>query len=527
MSRFYFQPADMYVIIIAEDVKMIENNLAVSMKNITKRFPGIIASNKVNFDVKTGEIHALLGENGAGKSTLMSILAGLYQPDEGEIFIRGKNVRIRSPREAIDLGIGMVHQHFMLVETNNVTENIVLGHKSLGFFPDMKKLNSEITALSEKYGMPVDPQAKIWQLSVGEQQRVEILKVLYRGATILIMDEPTAVLTPQESAELFKTMKKMTEEGHSIIFISHKLDEVMAISDRVTILRGGAFVSTVKTVSIDKKELAKMMVGRDLLSLMERPQGVKEQKEILKVEHISSLNDKGLEALKDVTFSIYSGEILGIAGVAGNGQSELSEVLSGLRKVTSGNIQLSDEYITKSHARELIDRGVSYVPADRLGVGLVPNLDACDNIILKNYRKPPVGKGIFISRTAMEGLLEKMISDYEIKIPDRKAPVRLLSGGNLQKLLLARELEGDPKLIITVYPSRGLDIGATEFVHKVILKQRERGAAVLLVSEDLDELISLSDRIAVIYEGKIMGILQRETFNKEAIGLMMAGTESN
>lgn len=504
---------------------MRENNIAVSMKDITKRFPGIIANNKVNFDVKAGEIHALLGENGAGKSTLMSILAGLYQPDEGEIFIRGKKVRIRSPREAIELGIGMVHQHFMLVETNSVTENIVLGHKNLGFLPDMKKLNSEIMALSEKYGLPVEPGAKIWQLSVGEQQRVEILKVLYRGATILIMDEPTAVLTPQESDELFKTMKRMTKEGHSIIFISHKLDEVMAISDRITILRGGTFISTVSTCSIDKKELAKMMVGRDLLSVIERPQRTAEQKEILKVENISSLNDKGLEALKNVTFSVYSGEILGIAGVAGNGQSEMSEVLAGLRKVTSGTIHLGDHDITISSVKELIDRGVSYVPADRLGVGLVPNLDACDNIILKNYRKPPVGQGIFLSRPEMECLLEKMISAYEIKIPDRKAPVRLLSGGNLQKLLLARELEGDPELIITVYPSRGLDIGATEFVHKVILKQRERGAAILLVSEDLDELISLSDRIAVIYEGQIMGILTRENFNKEAIGLMMAGTE--
>jgi simple sugar transport system ATP-binding protein len=504
---------------------MTENNTAVSMKNITKRFPGIIASNKVNFDVKIGEIHALLGENGAGKSTLMSILAGLYQPDEGEIFIRGKKVRIRSPKEAIELGIGMVHQHFMLVETNNVTENIVLGHKNLGFFPDMKKLNSEINALSEKYGLPVDPQAKIWQLSVGEQQRVEILKVLYRGANILIMDEPTAVLTPQESAELFKTMKKMTEEGHSIIFISHKLDEVMAISDRITILRGGTFVNTVPTCSIDKKELAKMMVGRDVMSVTERAEGIKERQEILKANSLCAMNDKGMEALKDITFSIYSGEILGIAGVAGNGQGELSEVLSGLRKITSGNIQLSGEDITKSSARDLIDRGVSYVPADRLGVGLVPNLDACDNIILKNYRKPPVGEGIFLSRPAIEHLLEKMISDYEIKIPDRNAPVRLLSGGNLQKLLLARELEGDPKLIISVYPARGLDIGATEFVHKVILKQRERGASVLLVSEDLDELITLSDRIAVIYEGKIMGILPREDFNKESFGLMMAGTE--
>ncbi|HPZ09364.1 MAG TPA: ABC transporter ATP-binding protein [Candidatus Eremiobacteraeota bacterium] len=522
------------------------------MKGITKRFPGLVANNKVDFDVKVGEIHALLGENGAGKSTLMSILSGFYQPDEGEIFINGQKVRIKSPRESIELGIGMVHQHFMLVETHTVTENIILGLREqslftsvkkgskvlshnllfsvLMLFPHIKKLditkfNKEITDLGELYGLPVDPEARIWQLTVGEQQRVEILKVLYRGAKILIMDEPTAVLTPQETKELFKTLKKMTAQGHSIIFISHKLDEVMAISDRITVLRAGTLEGTVSTDSIDKRGLARMMVGRDIITLLDKPAVTEEKKEILQVNNLKAFNDKGMEALKGVSFSIYSGEILGIAGVAGNGQNELSEVLAGLRRAVSGKILLCGENITGTSVRERIDRGVSYIPADRLGVGLVPNLDAKDNAILKGYRKPPVSEGPFLSNSAMEKLVNKMIEDYEIKIADKSFPVRLLSGGNLQKLLLARELLGEPGLIIAVYPVRGLDIGAAEFVHKVLLKQRERGASILLISEDLDELLTMSDRIAVIYEGKIMSILLIEDANKESIGLMMAGTE--
>lgn len=507
--------------------KSINNeNIVLQMKGITKRFPGIIANNKINLELKEGEILALLGENGAGKSTLMSILCGLYQPDEGEIYIRGEKVNITSPKKAMDLGIGMVHQHFMLIETHSVTENIVLGTKNLSFFPDMKKLNSSIEELSLSYGLPVTPDAKIWQLPVGEQQRVEIVKVLYRGAEILILDEPTAVLTPQESEELFKTLRKMTERGHSIIFISHKLDEVMALSDRITVLRAGELVGTVPTSSIkDKKELARMMVGKEVLMELEKTSPEKEKREgLLEIRSLKAFNDKGLEALKGINLTISGGEIMGLAGVAGNGQSELAEVITGLRKISEGEIFLSGENITGKGVKDLIEKGVSYIPADRLGTGLVPNLDMADNAVLKGYRNPPYSRNIFLVKPAIDELVSSMIERYDIKVADIKSPVRLLSGGNLQKLLLARELLGEPVLIIAVYPARGLDIGATKFVHTVLLEQRKRGAAILLISEDLDETMSLSDRIAVIFDGKIMGILDGDIADKETLGLMMAGS---
>jgi len=565
-----------------------EKETVLYMKGITKSFPGLVANNKIDLELKKGEILALLGENGAGKSTLMNILAGLYQPDEGEIYIRSektcfeitdkvieklknkvtddklktlqtltnkrfflkelndglkklnftdeeidmvrepaeKQLTIDSPGRAIELGIGMVHQHFMLVETLTVTENIVLGTKGLSFFPDINNLHRKIKELSTFYGLPVTPEAMIWQLPVSEQQRVEIVKVLYRGAKILILDEPTAVLTPQESKEMFIILKQMAEKGHSIIFISHKLDEVLALSDRVMVLRAGELVGNVPTESIkDKKELARMMVGREVVMEIEKPPLEREKREaLLKITDLRALNDKGMEAIRGLNLSIAGGEIMGMAGVAGNGQNEFAEVLAGLRKATGGEIHFMGENITGKSAKEFIDRGISYIPADRLGVGLVPNLDMADNAVLKGYRKPPFSKNSFLCRSAIKDVVDSMIKDYDIKVADKSSPVRLLSGGNLQKLLLARELWGAPSVIIAVYPARGLDIGATKFVHHILLEQRKKGAAILLISEDLDETLSLSDRISVIHDGHIMGVMKAEDADKETLGLMMAGT---
>ncbi|HIP88225.1 MAG TPA: ABC transporter ATP-binding protein [Anaerolineales bacterium] len=495
---------------------------AVQMRGITKRFPGVLANDHVDLEVYPGEVMALLGENGAGKSTLMNILSGLYRPDQGEILIHGRPIHLHSPRDAIANGVGMVHQHFMLVETLTVAENVILGLDTVGWVPRMEEVHRRIEALSEQYGLRVDPAAYIWQLSVGEQQRVEILKLLYRGADILILDEPTAVLTPQESAELSRTLRRMADEGKAVIFITHKLDEVMAFADRVTVLRAGKVVATLRTAETNKAELARLMVGREVLFRLEKR--VCRPGEIaLEVENLQALSDKGLPALRGVSFQICAGEILGIAGVAGNGQRELAEVITGLRRATGGSVRVYGQDITNCSPREVIEAGVSHIPGDRVGVGLVPNLPVSDNLAMKAYRHPPLARGPLLDRGAMRDFARRLIEAFRIATPSPQTPVRLLSGGNQQRVVLAREITASKGVLVAVYPTRGLDVGATEAVRRSLLDERDRGAAILLISEDLDELMQLSDRIAVIYEGEIMGVVVPEETTPEAIGLLMAG----
>ncbi len=496
---------------------------AVRMVGIVKRFPGVVANAGIDLEVYAGEIHALLGENGAGKSTLMNILAGLYRPDEGEIYIYGRRVDIRSPRDAINLGIGMVHQHFMLVETLTVAENVILGLKEPRLILDMRPVEQEIEELSRHYGLRVDPTAYIWQLSVGEQQRVEILKALYRGANILIMDEPTAVLTPQEANDLGRTLRRMADEGKAVIFITHKLDEVAEFSDRVTVLRQGKVVATLPTAETTKSELARLMVGRDVLFQLEK-EPIQPGPVVLELQDVHATNDKGLPALRGISLQIREGEILGVAGVAGNGQRELAEVVTGLRPVTRGRILMRGQDVTNCSPREAIQAGISHVPGDRLGMGLVPNLPVSDNIILKGYRKPPLAQGPFLRKRAIVRFAQDLIQRFRIDTPSHATPVRLLSGVNLQRCILAREITAGRGLLVAVHPTRGLDVGATEAVRRMLLEQRAQGAAILLISEDLEELLELSDRIIVLYEGEIMGMVPAKDANIEALGLMMAGT---
>jgi simple sugar transport system ATP-binding protein len=492
------------------------------MQGIIKRFPGVLANDHVDFDLKRGEIHALLGENGAGKSTLMNILAGLYQPDGGNIFVNGKSVNFSSPRDAIKAGIGMVHQHFMLVPSQTVTENILLGLDDPRFLLRLSEYDSKITDLGERFGLKVDPRAKIWQLSVGEQQRVEILKMLYRGAEVLIMDEPTAVLAPQEIEVLFQTLRAMVAEGKSIIFISHKLQEVTAIADRVTVLRhGNVTAAGLPTKGTTREELARQMVGRNVTFFVDKklqtPGDV-----VLKVENIEAENDKGLPALRGVSFEIRAGEILGLAGVAGNGQRELAQVITSMRKCTRGSVILNGEKIGNRSVRYAIQRGLAYVPEDRTHEGSSPNLSVTDNVIMKNYRKEPISHGWMLDIPAATHFANDLREGYNIIAPSVETPVRLLSGGNLQRVILAREISGKPVLLVAVQPTRGLDVGAIEGVHNLLLAQRETGAAILLISEELEELLALSDRVAVIYEGRLMGEVTEPDI--ETVGLMMTGT---
>ncbi len=495
---------------------------AVQMRSIVKRFPGVLANDRVDLEVYRGEILALLGENGAGKSTLMNVLSGLYRPDEGEIFLHGRPVHFASPRDAIAAGIGMVHQHFMLVETLTVAENVVLGLRSAGFVPPMRRIEEEIQALSQRYGLPVDPESFIWQLSVGEQQRVEILKLLYRGAEVLILDEPTAVLTPQESEQLARTLHRMAAEGKAVIFITHKLDEVMEFADRVTVLRGGRVVATLPTAETTKEELARLMVGREVLFRLAK-RTCEPGEVALEVENLSARNDKGLPALRGVSFKICSGQILGIAGVAGNGQRELAEVITGLRPAVDGRVRVFGRDITNRSPREIIEAGVSHIPGDRVGVGLVPNLPVSDNLAMKAYREPPLAKGPVLDQGALRQFARRLIEAFHIATPSEETPARLLSGGNQQRVILAREITAGKGVLIAVHPTRGLDVGATEAVRRALLEEREKGAAILLISEDLDEILMLSDLVAVLYEGRIMGILPADEADVQEIGLMMAG----
>lgn len=500
-----------------------ENTLpVVEMRGIVKRFPGVLANDHVDFTLLKGEIHALLGENGAGKSTLMNILAGLYRPEAGTIIIKGKKVDFHSPKDAIQAGIGMIHQHFMLVPSQTVTENILLGLDKPRFFMKLSEYDRVVEDLGERFGLKVDPRAKIWQLSVGEQQRVEILKMLYRGADILVMDEPTAVLAPQEIETLFETLRKMVSEGKSIIFISHKLPEVMAIADRVTVLsKGKVTAAGIPAKNVTIQELARLMVGREVLFRLEKkPQEAGAV--VLKVEDLCAENDKGLAALQGVSFEVRAGEIVGLAGVAGNGQRELAQVITGLRKCTKGKIYLNGVEITNQPAGYGIKHGLGHIPEDRTHVGTSPNLSITDNVIMKKYRQPPIGRGWMIDMNQATNFATRLKETYEIIVPSVQTPARLLSGGNLQRVILAREISGNPTLLVAVQPTRGLDVGAIEGIQRLLLAQREAGSAILLISEELEELLALSDRILVIYEGKIMGEVVDGDIEK--IGLMMTGT---
>ncbi len=499
----------------------------LEMRGIVKTFPGVLANDHVNIEVRAGEVLALLGENGAGKSTLMKVLYGLYRPDAGEILINGQPVNIASPSDAIALGIGMVHQHFMLVPTLKVVENVVLGLPSTrGLFLDLDVAAARITELSQKYGLRVDPWTYVWQLSVGEQQRVEILKVLYRGADLLILDEPTAVLTPQEVDELFPTLQDMTRMGHSIIFITHKMREVMAISHRVTVLRNGKSVATVSTHDHTPRELAQMMVGRELLEQYDKTE--REPGEVaLRVENLEALDEKGLPALRGVSFEVRRGEILGVAGVSGNGQRQLADAIAGLHHVTGGRIVIAGQDVTNRLPAQIIKAGLGYIPEDRLHTGSIPAFSITENVILKDNDRPPLAKGPFLDFAEIERYSRRLVEEFDVKTPDLETPVRTLSGGNIQKLILAREISREPVVLVAAQPTRGLDIGATEYVHQRLLEQRDAGKAILLISEELDEIFKVADRVAVIYEGRIMDILPIAEATPEKLGLLMAGVVSS
>jgi simple sugar transport system ATP-binding protein len=497
---------------------------AVEMRGIVKRFPGVLANDHVDFDLRHGEVHALLGENGAGKSTLMNVLAGMYKQDEGVILVDGKSVSFNSPRDAINAGIGMIYQHFMLVPSQTVTENIVLGLPKPRFRLSLADLDKQVLALQEQYGLKVDPKARIWQLSVGEQQRVEILKTLYRGARVLIMDEPTAVLTPQEVDELFITLRSMLTRGHSIVFISHKLDEVRAIAHRVTVLRHGKVTAAgVSAAGATKAQLAQLMVGREVVFLLQKPP-TQLGPVVLSVEGICAENDRGVPALRDFSLQVRAGEIVGIAGVAGNGQSQLAQAITGLRKVSCGRVVINGEDIANKTPGAAIKRHIAHVPEDRIGVGSAPTLSLADNLIMKSYRELPVSNHWVLNRPVIRRQANDLKTEYDIAAPSVDVQVRLLSGGNLQKAILAREMSTGPKLIVAVQPTRGLDVGAIEAVQKVLLRERAAGTAILLISEELEELMSLSDRIVGIYEGRNMGELTAAEATLTEIGLMMAGT---
>lgn len=502
-------------------------NAVVEMKNIRKTFPGgVVANDQVNLTIEKGEIHALLGENGAGKSTLMNILTGLYRQDGGELFVKGEKIEGKyGPKEAIAKGIGMVHQNFRLVKPFTVSENMALGSKGK-FLYDAKGTEKKIEEISEKFKLQISPKAKIWQLSIGEQQRVEIIKMLYKGAEILIMDEPTAVLTPNEVNGLFDILKAMTREGLSIIFITHKMHEVLAYADRITVLRGGFAVKTLNAADTNEKELADLMVGREIDTTRKIDDSQKPGDVVLRLENVSAMNDKGLPALKEVSFEIRAGEILGIAGVAGNGQKELSEVVTGLRKATKGTISFKGEDITKDSVRKIIDRNVAFIPEDRHGMGLANNLPATDNAILKCYRSKDYGR-FMLNQKKIDELTQQMVEDFEIKIPSIDCNVKLMSGGNLQKLILARETVGNPELIVAVYPVRGLDVGAIDYVHNKLDEERNKGKAILLISEDLEEIYKMTDRVAVLFDGQIMGILNTTEASINDLGLMMAGSKGS
>lgn len=498
----------------------------IEMLNIRKEFPGVIANDNITIQVKPGEIHALLGENGAGKSTLMNVLFGLYQPERGEIKVNGEKVNITDPNVATELGIGMVHQHFMLVDTFSVTENIILGlEPTTGGKINLKKAEKEVQALSDMYGLQVDPTAKIRDISVGMQQRVEILKTLYRGANVLIFDEPTAVLTPQEITELMNIMQALINEGKSIILITHKLKEIMQVCDRCTVIRRGKGIGTVNVADTTVNELASLMVGREVLFRTEK--GIAQPKEtVLQVQDLVVQDARKVDIVKGLNLNVRAGEIVGIAGVDGNGQSELIEAITGLRDVEQGQIILSGKEITNLSPRKVTESGIGHIPQDRQRFGLVLDYTVAENIVLQTYYQQPYSKHAILNFDEIDKKAKEIIEEYDVRTPSPQTLARSLSGGNQQKVIIGREVDRSPLLLIAAQPTRGLDVGAVEFIHKRLIEERDKGRAVLLMSFELDEIMNVSDRIAVMFDGNITAIVKPEETNEEELGLLMAGSES-
>ncbi|KML29586.1 ABC transporter ATP-binding protein [Priestia aryabhattai] len=495
----------------------------IEMLDIRKEFPGIVANDNITLQVKKGEIHALLGENGAGKSTLMNVLFGLYQPEKGQIRVNGQEVKITDPNVANDLGIGMVHQHFMLVQNFTVTENIILGNEPTRTGKiNIKKAAQDIQELSNQYGLSVDPYAKIQDISVGMQQRVEILKTLYRGADILIFDEPTAALTPQEITELIQIMKKLIQEGKSIILITHKLKEIMSVCDRCTIIRKGVGVGTVNVRETNPDELAALMVGREVHFKTEKKTATPKEA-VLTIKELVVEDSRGVEAVSSLDLSVRAGEIVGIAGVDGNGQTELIEAITGLRKIKSGSVTLKNQELSTLSTRKITESGVGHIPQDRHKHGLVLDYTIGENIGLQTYYQKPMSKSGILNYKELYKKAKELIAEYDVRTPSEYTQARSLSGGNQQKAIIAREVDRSPELLIAAQPTRGLDVGAIEFIHKKLIEERDKGRAVLLVSLELDEVMNLSDRIAVIYEGKIVDIVDPKETNEQELGLLMAG----
>ena len=501
-------------------------DIVLEAKGVTKKFPGVVANDQIDFAIKAGEIHAILGENGAGKTTLMKILFGQYQPDEGQIFLGGQPVNFRSPLDAIERGIGMVHQHRKLVPAHTVIENIILGHPRAGNVLNLKRSTDEINDLSERYGFNIDLRAKVWQLSEGEKQLVEILKALYRGAEILIMDEPTSALTPIETEKLLASIEAMSGDNLAIVpFITHKLPIVLRISDRVTVLRRGKVVACLDTAEATEQSLTEELVGRDVIFRIERA-NVEKGKPVLQVDNLSALSDQGVNALNGVSFTIHEGEILGIAGVSGNGQRELVEVLAGLRKPESGKILLDGVDITAASSFRRWELGMGYIPADRIDVGSIPDFSLVENTAMNYYFDKAFYRRGALDYKRIRELTQDIITEYGVVASSPDAKAKTLSGGNLQKLILARVLSRQPRLVIVELPTQGLDIGATEFVRNKLVEAKQQKAAVLLISEDLDETLDLSDRVAPVYEGQFMDIIPRKEATRENVGAMMAGLQS-
>ena len=497
----------------------------LKMISISKYFGTFAANQDINFSVEKGEIHSLLGENGAGKSTLMNVLYGLYKPDQGEIYFEDKKLNLKSSKDAIDVGIGMIHQHFMLIPVHTVLENVIMGMgREKGFIINEKVLETEILEIARNYGMEISLHKKVSELSVGEQQRVEIVKALYRGAKLLIMDEPTAVLTPQETEELFITLKRMADGGMSIILITHKLKEVISVCHKVTVLRDGRVTNTISIKDTNENELIKYMIGRELSPVSCDNQYCKDET-VLELTNVSYKNDKEVKILDNINIKVNKGEVLGIAGVDGNGQKELAECIAGLLKITEGSICLCGVDIRGKSIEDIINYGIGYIPEDRHKRGLILDFSVSENLILKDYNKKPYYKNLFFDFHNINNHAEDMINKYSIKTNCKDTEARKLSGGNQQKIVVAREIDKLPKLLIAVQPARGVDIGATEFIHKQIIKARDQGTAVLLISTELSEINLLSDRIAVIYKGSIVGELDKESFDENAIGLLMAGSK--
>lgn len=495
----------------------------IEMDGITKSFPGVVANKNIHFRVYPGEIHALLGENGAGKSTLMSILAGLYRPDSGFIKVKGEKLEFSSPRKALSAGIGMIYQHFRLVNNFTVAENVILGAgKSLKM--NKKQMEKETLKFAGQFGFDINPSARIYQLSLGEQQKVEIIKMLYRGCDILIMDEPTTVLTPHEVNDLFNTLRVMASQGKAVVLITHKLHEVMEVADYVTVLRHGEVVGSTPIAEVDETMLAKMMVAKEVI-FNEASHPLLKGDSILELCNASIFGDQGHLAVQDLNLDIKSGEIVAIAGVAGNGQRELIEAIAGLRKLHTGTISLDGKVINDLNIRQRLNLGISVVPEDRMGMGLVPNLDLLDNIILRTYYLEKYSDGIFIDYKSVRKLAEEMVEDYNIYLSDLNHPVNYMSGGNLQKLLIARELSQKPRVLVAAYPSRGLDIAAAESVYNILLQERDKGTGILLILEDLEDIFRYADRVAVMYAGGIQKILDADKTNIDEIGALMLGVE--